>query len=87
MLIKDVRALLMGKVISYYDGWNGSRDYFKIGHIEKRSNTLFCVYAEKGKGWGVVLTDECIKKLAECNEYKRKNTIEGGTYEIRYSLC
>ena len=87
MLIKDIRALLMGKVISHYDGWNGSRDYFRIGHIEKRSNSLFCVYAEKGKGWGVLLTDKEIKQLEASGESDKANTVEGGTYHITNKLC
>lgn len=53
MLIKEIKQALIGKVLSYYDGWNGSNDYFKIGHI-KGCGSCISVYPEKGKGFGVI---------------------------------
>lgn len=87
MLIKNVKALLIGKVISHYDGWNGSNDYFKIGHIEKCSNVSFRVYAAKGKGWGVYLTEEEIKQLEASGKSEISNTIEGCTFHITNKIC
>lgn len=87
MLIKNVKAILMGKVISHYDGWNGSNDYFKIGHIEKCSNASFRVYAAKGKGFGVYLREEEIKQLETSGKSEIFNTVEGGTYNITNKLC
>lgn len=54
MLIKEIKQALIGKVLSYYDGWNGSNDYFKIGYI-KGCGSCISVYPEKGKGG-------CVKK-------------------------
>ena len=54
MLIKEIKQALIGKVLSYYDGWNGSSDYFKIGYI-KGCGSCISVYPEKGKGFGVII--------------------------------
>lgn len=45
MLIKEIKQALIGKVLSYYDGWNGSSDYFKIGYI-KGCGSCISVYSQ-----------------------------------------
>lgn len=47
MLIKEIKQALIGKTISYFDGWNGSCDYFKIGYL-KKDGTSVRVFPEKG---------------------------------------
>lgn len=50
--MQEIKRALIGKTINYYNGWNGSHDYFTIGHIEN-ANSCVRVFAERGKGWGV----------------------------------
>lgn len=54
MLIKEIKQALIGKTISYYDGWYGSSNYFKIGYLKKDGSSIR-VFPEKGKGWGVFI--------------------------------
>lgn len=51
MLIKEIKQALIGKTISYYDGWCGSSNYFKIGYLKKDGSSIR-VFPEKGKGVG-----------------------------------
>lgn len=51
MLIKEIKQALIGKTISYYDGWCGSSNYFKIGYLKKDGSSIR-VFPEKGKGGG-----------------------------------
>lgn len=85
MKINEIRALLMGKVISYYDGWNGSMDYFKIGHVQKDGSSIR-VFATKGKGFGVFIPGKAIAKLVEVGEYKESKEIERCPFEVRWRL-
>lgn len=75
----------MGKVISYYDGFNGSSNYFKIGYVQNE-NTSVRVFAEKGKGWGVFIPKNIIPKLQEKGEYEKQGEIEGGTFKVSWRL-
>lgn len=43
MLIKEIKQALIGKTISYFDGWNGSCDYFKIGYLKKDGTSCSCI--------------------------------------------
>lgn len=47
MLIKEIKQALIGKTISYYDGWCGSSNYFKIGYLKKDGSSIR-VFPEKG---------------------------------------
>lgn len=49
MLIRENKQALIGKTISYFDGWNGSCSYFKIGYL-KKDGTSVHVFPEKDKG-------------------------------------
>ena len=49
MLIKEIKQALIGKTISYYDGWCGSSNYIKIGYLKKDGSSIR-VFPEKGKG-------------------------------------
>lgn len=43
MLIKEIKQALIGKVLSHYDGWNGSSDYFKIGYTRGVAHVLVSI--------------------------------------------
>lgn len=85
MKIKEIRALLTGRVISLYDGWNGSSEYFRIGYVEKGKKHVR-VYSEKGKGYPIWLTDELLHILLDKGVYIEKNEMEGCPFEVRYTL-
>lgn len=85
MLIKEIKQALIGKVLSYYDGWNGSSDYFKIGYI-KECGSCISVYPKKGKGFGVIIPKAYIPKLIECGECVRHNEVERCSFETRWAL-
>lgn len=86
MLIKEIKQALIGKTISYFDGWNGSCDYFKIGYL-KKDGTSVCVFPEKGKGWGVFIPIRIIPTLIEKGRYKESNEVERCSYEKTWTLC
>lgn len=75
----------MGKTISYYDGWSGSHDYFKIGYLKKDGSSIH-VFPEKGKGWGVLIPLDILPQLIEKGKYTKSNEIERCPYEIRWEL-
>lgn len=86
MRIKEIRKVLSGKTISFYDGFSGSHDYFKIGHVESVSKESIRVRAEKDKGYGVFIPQKIIETLLSEGKYIEKNSIERCPFEIRWSL-
>lgn len=76
----------MGKTISHYDGWNGSHDYFKIGHIQNDGSCVR-VFSEKGKGWGVFIPHDLIPELIEKGVAERHNEVERCAYTTTWKLC
>lgn len=85
MLIKEIKQALMGKTISHYDGWNGSHDYFKIGHIQNDGSCVR-VFSKKGKGWGVFIPKNIIPTLLQHGGYTKRNEVERCSYEENWSL-
>lgn len=85
MLIKEIKQALMGKTISHYDGWNGSHDYFKIGHIQNDGSCVR-VFPEKGKGWGVFIPKRIIPILIQNGKHRERNEVERCSYEITWDL-
>jgi hypothetical protein len=85
MLLKEIKQSLMGKTISHYDGWNGSHDYFKIGHIQNDGSCVR-VFPEKGKGWGVFIPKNIIPVLLQHGNYTKHNEVERCSYEENWSL-
>lgn len=85
MLVKEIKQALIGKTISYYDGWCGSSNYFKIGYLKKDGSSV-CVFPEKGKGWGVFIPICIIPTLIEKGEHKESNEIERGSFETTWKL-
>nr|DAT52333.1 MAG TPA: hypothetical protein [Caudoviricetes sp.] len=85
MLIKEIKQALIGKTISYFDGWNGSCSYFKIGYLKKDSISVH-VFPEKGKGWGVFIPIRIIPTLIEKGQYKASNEVERCSYETTWKL-
>lgn len=85
MLIKEIKQALMGKTISHYDGWNGSHDYFKIGHIQNDGSCVR-VFPEKGKGWGVFIPKRIIPILIQDGKHRERNEVERCSYEITWDL-
>lgn len=75
----------MGKTISHYDGWNGSHDYFKIGHIQNDGSCVR-VFPEKGKGWGVFIPKRIIPILIQNGKHRERNEVERCSYEITWDL-
>ena len=85
MLIREIKQALIGKTISYYDGWGGSNNYFKIGYLKKDGSSVR-VFPKKGKGWGVFIPLDILPQLIEKGKYKKSNEIERCPYEIRWEL-
>lgn len=86
MKIKELRNTLLGKTISFYDGFSGSHAYFKIGHVENVSNESIRVMEIKDKGSGVYVPKIIIGKLLSEGKYIEKNSIERCPFEVRWSL-
>lgn len=61
---KEIKQALIGKTISYYDGWCGSSNYFKIGYLKKDGSSIR-VFTEKGKGWGVFIPTTLSRNLSK----------------------
>ena len=74
MKIAEIRTLLTGKKISYYDSFSGG-DCFVIGHIEISGNSIR-VRAEKNKGWGIFIPKDIIETLLSEGMYMHINEIE-----------
>lgn len=85
MLVREIKQALIGKTISYYDGWGGSSNYFRIGYI-KNEKTSIRVFPEKGKGWGVFIPKGIIPTLLQNGKYKENNEVECCPYEVRWGL-
>lgn len=86
MLIKEIKQSLIGKTISYYDGWSGSCDYFKIGYLQKDGPSIR-VFPEKGKGWGVFIPHDIIPQLIEAGKAERHNEVERCAYTTTWELA
>ena len=87
MLIKEIKQALIGKTISYYDGWCGSSNYFKIGYLKKDGSSIR-VFPEKGKGGGVFIPHDLIPELIEKGIAERHNEVERCAYiTTTWKLC
>lgn len=75
MKIAEIRTLLVGKRISYYDSFSGSEDYFVIGHIENVGNSVR-VREVKDKGWGIFIPKNIITTLIAEGTYMEVGEIE-----------
>lgn len=80
-----IKQNLIGKTISHYDGWNGSHNYFKIGHIQNDGSCVR-VFPEKGKGWGVFIPKRIIPILIQNGKHRERNEVERCSYEITWDL-
>ena len=85
MLIKEIKQALIGKTISYYDGWCGSSDYFKIGNLQKEGSSIR-VFPEKGKGWGLFIPNDLIPELIEKGVAEIHNEVERCLYRTTWEL-
>lgn len=85
MKMTEIRPLLMGKTISYYDGWCGSSNHFKIGYMKKDGASVR-VFSEKGRGWGVFIPIEIIPQLAETGKAERGNVVERCSYTTTWAI-
>lgn len=85
MLIKEIKKALIGKTISYYDGWDGSCAYFKIGYLKKDGASIR-VFPEKGKGWGVFIPHDLIPELIKKGVAERGNEVERCAYKTTWKL-
>ena len=86
MLIREIKQALIGKTISYYDGWSGSNNYFKIGYLKKDGSSIH-VFPEKGKGCGVFIPNDLIPALIEKGFVERFNEVERCSYKNTWKLC
>ncbi len=80
-----IKQAIMGKNISYYNGFNGTNDYFKIGYMVK-SGTSVWVFQSKGKGLGVLIPIAAITKLVETGKYETRGDIEECSFTTTYKL-
>lgn len=76
MKIEEIRKLLVGKHIRYYNGFNGHLDYFTIGYAEKKGDSIK-VSPEKGKGIGIYIPNEFLQELVDTGKYKTMGNVEG----------
>lgn len=86
MRIKEIRKALLGKTISFYDGFSGRHAYFKIGHVKNMSYGSIRVMAIKDKGAEVYIPKTIIGELLSEGKYIHKSCIERCPFEIRWSL-
>lgn len=82
---KDIKKFLIGKKISWYDGFSGNSDYFTINHVENVGASIR-VREEKDKGFGVFIPKSIIDILLSKGNYIEKNSIEGCSFEIRWKI-
>lgn len=85
MKMQEIRPLLMGKTISYYDGWGGLSNYFKIGYMLKDGNSVR-VFPEKGRGWGVFIPIAAIPQLVETGKYQTNGEVERCSFSTTWEL-
>lgn len=75
MKIAEIRDLLTGKKISYYDSFSGTGDCFVIGHVENLKKSVI-VREVKYKGFGIFIPKDIIKTLLSEGMYMKINEIE-----------
>lgn len=85
MLIKEIKQAIIGKTISYYDGWCGSSNYFKIGYLQKDGSSIR-VFPENGKGWGVFIPGDIIPQLIGVGKAEHHNEVERCAYTTTWKL-
>ena len=85
MKIKELRKLIIGKTISYYDGFSGTHDYFIAGHLEYVGSSVR-IQEEKGKGFGIFIPKKIILQLLENGTYVQKGEVEQCPFEIRWKI-
>ena len=86
MNIQDIRKSLIGKKISWFDGFSGSSDWFTIGHVKNAGGSVR-VRAEKGKGWGIFIPKNIIDTLLSNGNYVQGNSLEGCSYVVKWAIC
>lgn len=85
MTINEIKEALLGKNISFFDGFNGTLNYFTIGHVVK-DGTDVRVFHEKGNGFCIFIPIKYIKQLLETGEYREPNKIDGCFFEETWKL-
>lgn len=85
MKIQDIRKQLIGKTISWFDGFSGSSDWFRIGHIENSGNSVR-VRAAKDKGWGIFIPKDIIESLLNFGTVSRKGELECCSFAETWSI-
>jgi hypothetical protein len=83
--MKATMTALIGKTISYYNGFNGSNDYFTIGHAEETGESIRVRVAE-GKGWGVYIPKSIVKDLLKKGLYEEWGSLEGCNFVYRWRI-
>ena len=85
MKIREMRELLIGKEICYYNGFNGYLDYFVIGHVVKKGSTIL-VHRPDGNGEGIFIPQEKLSELVRERYCTILQTIEGCTFREEWKL-
>lgn len=75
MKIDEIRTLLVGKRISYYDSFSGTGDCFIIGHVENLKKSVIAREV-KNKGFGIFIPKDIIDPLLAEGMYMNINEIE-----------
>lgn len=85
MKIQDIRKSLIGKKISWFDGFSGSSDWFTIGHVENAGGSVR-VRAEKGRGWGIFIPKNIVSMLISNGSYVLGGSLEGCSYAVKWEI-
>ena len=75
MKVAEIRAILTGKKISYYDSFSGTGDCFVIGHVENLKKSVIAREV-KNKGFGIFIPKDIIYPLLTEGMYMKINEIE-----------
>lgn len=74
--IGEIRALLMGKRLTYYDSFGGSLSGFTIGYIAKVSDSCVRCFQARNQGWGVYVPIIAIEQLVNDGYFEMVGELE-----------
>ena len=85
MKIAEIRTLLVGKRISYYDSFSGTGACLVVNHVQNAGSSVRLVEAKDSRR-GIYIRKDEVKTLISEKELVKTTTLEGCTLKETWKL-
>ena len=85
MKITEIRTLLVGKRISYFDSFSGTGACLVVNHVQNAGSSVRLVEAKDSRR-GIYIRKDEVKTLISQKELVKTTTLEGCTLKETWKL-